>query len=314
MDSSDSDSASPASPVAPPLDSVSDFPVTRRRREADEWALVLTAEGLDPVVVRCEGGYRVELRADQRASGLEILAAWREERADRTRRSQLPPAREATNLEVATSYALALGLLVFHAGLTVSGRYSTLLDAGANRARLVLDGQIERLVTSLTLHSDLPHVLGNTFFGGFFLAFVAGRLGVGLALLAFVVTGAFGNLANDLYYGFDHRSIGASTGVFGLVGVLTGLAAWRRHRIATPGRGGWVAFAAGLGIVAMLGSGGPRVDVSAHIFGMLVGGFAGLLLAVPLATRPPPGRAGQAVASILAIVSLSVAWSYALSR
>ena len=143
------------------------------------------------------------------------------------------------------------------------------------------------------------------------MAFVAGRLGVGLSLLAFVLTGALGNLANDLYYGFDHRSIGASTGVFGLVGVLTGLAAWRRHQIAAPGRGAWVAFGAGLGIVAMIGSGGPRVDVSAHIFGMIVGALAGLLLAIPLATRPVPSRRGQLVAFGIALFMIAGAWARA---
>lgn len=307
MDSSDSRPPIPETAIVVP----GALPVTRRRREADEWALVLTAEGLEPRVVRCEGGYRVDIAQDGLTIAHEILASWRQERAEVAERVEPPPIRSATTLEVATSYVLALALLAFHLGLEFSSRYEAMLGIGSNRARLVLDGDIERLVTSLTLHADLAHVLGNTFFGGFFLAFVAGRLGVGLGVLAFVVTGALGNFANDLYYGFDHLSIGASTGVFGLVGVLTGLAAWRRHQLAPPGRGAWVAFGAGLGIVAMIGSGGPRVDVSAHIFGMIVGALGGLLLAIPLATRPVPGRAGQLLAFGLALATIAVAWARA---
>jgi membrane associated rhomboid family serine protease len=308
MDSSDSHSSSPSSAPEP----LSPF-VTRRRREADEWALVLSAEGFEPAVVRSIDGYRIRVAEGKEANAAKILSGWRQERAERAERVELPPARSATSLEVATAYALALALLAFHLGLDVSGRYEALVQAGTNRASLVAEGEIWRLVTSLTLHADLSHVLGNTFFGGFFLAFVAGRLGIGLGVLAFVLTGTFGNLANDLYYGFDHRSIGASTGVFGLVGVLSGLAAWRRHQIATPGRGGWVAFGAGLGIVAMIGSGGPHIDISAHVFGMIVGGFVGMLVAIPLATRPHPGRAAQVAAFLFAISIVFGAWTRALA-
>jgi membrane associated rhomboid family serine protease len=290
------------------------FFVTRRRREADDWALVLAAEGFEPAVVRSVDGFRIRIAVGDEAEAAQILAGWRQERAERAERIELPPARTATSLEVAMAYALALALLVFHLGLDVSGRYEAIVTAGTNRASLVAGGEFWRLVTSLTLHADLSHVLGNTFFGGFFLAFVAGRLGIGFGLLAFIVTGTFGNLANDLYYGFDHRSIGASTGVFGLVGVLSGLAAWRRHQIAPAGRGAWVAFGAGLGIVAMLGSGGPHIDVSAHVFGMIVGGIAGMLVAIPLATRPLPGRSAQIAAFVFAISIVFGAWTRALAE
>lgn len=275
--------------------------------------LVLSAEGFEPRLARSAEGYHIEVAPEHLDSAIRILAAWRQERAEREIRVELPPARSATSLEVAVAYALALALLAFHLGLDVSGRYEDLVMAGVNHASRVAGGDFFRLVTSLTLHSDISHVLGNTFFGGFFLAYVAGRLGVGFGALAFVVTGTLGNLANDLYYGFDHHSMGASTGVFGLVGVLSGLAAWRRHQIATPGRGAWVAFGAGLGIVAMLGSGGPRVDVSAHIFGMIVGAFAGLVIAIPLASRPPPGQPAQFAALILAIAIVVGSWTRALA-
>ncbi len=300
MDSSDSQ--------PPPL------PVTRRRRQADEWALVLAAEGFEATVARCSQGYRIELAQQDTAAAGEILEAWLVERAERARSLEPPPSRSATVLEVAVAYALTLSLLAFYLGLNASDQSKLFYDAGANRADLVANGEFWRLVTSLTLHSGISHVLGNTFFGGFFLAYVSGRLGIGFGVLAFIITGTFGNLANDLYYGFDHLSIGASTGVFGLVGVLSGLAAWRRHQMATPGRGAWVSFGAGLGIVAMLGSGGPQIDVSAHLFGMLVGGLVGLMIAIALATRPPPGRSAQAAALVLSALVIVGAWSAALAE
>lgn len=272
---------------------------------------MLIAEGISSKLVRTEAGFAVHVAADDRAAAGEILDAWRIERAERARRLALPIPRGATTLEAATAYAFVLTLLAFHLGLENSGRWLEFMDVGKSQAALVLEGQWWRLITALTLHADLPHILGNTLFGGFFLAAVAGRLGIGVAVLSFVTTGTLGNLANAFYYGSAHSSVGASTGVFGLVGVLAGLAAWQRHQAAPPGRGAWVAFAAALAIVAMLGSGGPRVDLSAHLFGLAAGGLTGLLLAAPFAGRPRLSGIGQSLAATSAIALILVAWRYA---
>ncbi len=285
--------------------------VTPRRREADDWALVLAAEGIQSKVVRTESGFSLRVAVCDAAIVDEILESWKSERAERARRLALPTAEGASPFEFGAAYVCALGLLAFHLGLEHSQRWAEFLNAGKSQAALVLDGQWWRLVTALTLHADLPHVLGNTLFGGFFLAAVAGRLGIGVAVLSFVTTGTLGNLANALYYGSAHSSVGASTGVFGLVGVLAGLAAWQRHLTATPGRGAWVAFAAALAIVAMLGSGGPRVDFSAHLFGLAAGGLTGLLLATPFAGRPRLHALGQSAAGLLAFAVVLVAWRLA---
>lgn len=285
--------------------------VTPRKREADDWALVLIAEGIQSKVVRTETGFSVRVATENGRAAREILESWRTERAERARRLALPPAKGATTSETAAAYACALALLAFHLGLESADRWGDFLQAGKSQAALVLDGQWWRLVTALTLHADLPHVLGNTLFGGFFLSAVAGRLGIGVAVLSFVATGTLGNLANAIYYGSAHSSVGASTGVFGLVGVLAGLAAWQRHRMAQPGRGAWVAFAAALAIVAMLGSGGPRVDFSAHLFGLAAGGLTGLLLAAPFASRPRLNRLSQTLAGMTAFALVFIAWLYA---
>lgn len=287
-------------------------PVTPKKREAEDWVLVLTAEGISSEVVRIDAGFSVHVAPDDLAATREILDAWRLERIERARRLALPVPRGATTLEATAAYAFALSLLAFHLGLEHAGRWLEFTDIGKSQAALVLEGQWWRLITALTLHADLPHVLGNTLFGGFFLAAVAGRLGIGVALLSFVTTGTLGNLANALYYGSAHSSVGASTGVFGLVGVLAGLAAWQRHQTALPGRGAWVALAAGLAIVAMLGSGGPRVDFSAHLFGLAAGASTGILLAAPFAIRPRLNPIAQIFAAAAAFAMLITAWRYAL--
>ena len=291
----------------------SELPISRRKRQAEEWLLVLTAEGIDARIVRSLDGYGLEVHPTAQERSVEILESWFEERRERAERPKPPKSREATTLEVALAYASALILPAFHLGLQATERWASWVDLGDSQAALVLHGQVYRLGTALTLHADLPHVLGNTLFGGFFLAALSGRLGVGLGLLSFVVSGMLGNLANAVYYGSAHSSIGASTGVFGLVGVLAGLAAWHRHHFAPRGRGAWVALGAGLAIVAMLGAGGPGVDFSAHLFGLAAGALTGVALAFPLAQSPRPGPFGQTLCAVLAIGILLGSWQLALS-
>lgn len=315
----DASSSSGGSTAAEAPDASEPLPETSRKREAEEWLLVLRAEGLEASLRRSTSGFGVEVAEAERAHAGAILAAYRQERrerqerAERARQAERTTVREASLYETASAYALALTLLAFHLGLEQSGRREALIQMGRSQAVLVLEGEAWRLLTALTLHADLPHVVGNTLFGGLFLAVLAGRLGIGLALLCFVVSGTLGNLANALYYGSGHSSIGASTGVFGLVGVLAGLAAWQRHQRSVPGRGAWVAFGAGLGIVAMLGSGGPGIDFSAHLFGLAAGGLTGLGLALPLARRARPGPPLQALAGAAALSAIALAWLRAVS-
>jgi membrane associated rhomboid family serine protease len=288
------------------------LPTTPRKREAEEWALVLQAEGFAVRVVRGESGHGLVVPEADVPRALASLAAWRAERA-----APAPPPEPqstfapASPLEIGLVLAGGLCLVAFQLGVERAGRLRAIVDLGENQAVLVLSGELYRTLTALTLHADLGHAAGNALFGGFFLVALAGRLGLGLAFACFVVTGTLGNLADALYHGAAHSSIGASTGVFGLVGVLAGLAAWRRHQRAGRRRGAWVALGAGLAIVAMLGGAGPRIDLAAHLFGLAVGSAAGLALAFPLARRPRPGAPVQAFATLASVAAIALAWHWA---
>ncbi len=270
---------------------------------------MLQAEGVAVRVVRDASAYTVAVAPADVPRAAASLASWQAERA------VAPPPPEplatfapASPVEIAVVIAGALGLVAFQMGIERAGHLHALIDRGKNQAVHVLAGEIHRAVTALTLHADVGHAVGNALFGGFFLVALSGRLGLGLAFACFVVTGTLGNLADAVYHGSGHSSIGASTGVFGLVGVLAGLAAWRRHQRATRRRGAWVALGAGLAIVAMLGGAGPKIDLAAHLFGLAVGSLAGLALAFPLAQRPRPGPAAQALAALFCAAALALAW------
>ena len=134
------------------------------------------------------------------------------------------------------------------------------------------------------------------------------RLGLGSALV--LLAGGGGNLANAVLHGSPHFSVGASTSVFAAVGVLGGLGVLRRWRKTAHRRRAWMPIAAALALLAMLGSGGERVDVWAHLFGLLLGGALGIVIGF---TAPhPPALRIQWVCGSAALALLIYSWILAL--
>ena len=173
--------------------------------------------------------------------------------------------------------AYALLICLFFAsqekwGLVELGRMDSVL--------LVARGQVWRGATALTLHRDVVHLLSNLVGGiGFFLL-VCRLYGVGLGWFLVVLSGVFGNVANGfLYYPESHLSIGASTAVFGALGVLTASAIWMtlRARDAKLSLPQWILpLAGGCALLGLLGVGEGSVDVMAHFNGFLSGLVLGL--------------------------------------
>jgi len=142
-----------------------------------------------------------------------------------------------------------------------------------------------------------------------FLGAVSSVLGIGLGAALMLMAGAGGNLANAFLHGSAHESVGASTSIFGAVGLLGGVAVVRRGRISSKRRA-WLPIAAALALLGMLGTGGERVDIWAHFLGLLVGGVLGILIA--LTTPRPPGRATQWACGGVAAAVLIYCWIIAL--
>ena len=120
-----------------------------------------------------------------------------------------------------------------------------------------------------------------------FYSAVSSMLGAGLGGALVLLAGAGGNLANAFLHGSPHLAIGASTAVFGAVGVLGALGMRRRRRRALSWWRAWLPIAAALALLGMLGSGGERVDIWAHLCGLVgVGVGLGILVAA-VAPRAP---------------------------
>lgn len=127
-----------------------------------------------------------------------------------------------------------------------------------------------RLGTALTLHADSLHLFGNLLFGAPFLILLARRLGLGMSLGLSLLAGLMGNALNVSYRPLSHTSVGFSTALFGMIGLLCADIAVRerghglKRRVLLP-------LAAGLALLALLGSEGERTDYAAHIFGLFSG-------------------------------------------
>lgn len=174
-------------------------------------------------------------------------------------------------------------------------------------------GEWWRAITALTLHADLPHLVGNIMFGTLYGLFAGRLVGSGVAWFTIVVAGALGNLANTLLLESTHRSIGASTAVFAALGLVAGFV-WR-GRFLSQERWvyRWGPVVGGLALLMFTGTGSleQNTDTGAHLTGFLAG-FGGGLLLVPAMHRLASSRL-QAGAGTGAVVILAGAWILALS-
>ncbi len=301
----DSDSSSLTTSQPDPL------PLASTRDRADAWALVLTSQGLPSRIERTEAGYSLVVAPEDAGRAREILALWVEENLARPSppEARLPETNRPGHIAIA--YMFALLLLGFHFVVERQEDAAFARRIGSANAYYILRGEVWRLLTALTLHKDVAHALGNTLIGGLFLASLSGRVGAGVALAGALLSGAVGSLADAIHHQTGHNSIGASTAVFGVVGLLCGIEAWRRQRLALPWRGAWVPIGAGVALLAMLGSGGVDVDFGAHIYGLLAGMGIGYLFAPRVSPEPPELRA-QVWVAFASIASLASAWFWAL--
>lgn len=178
-------------------------------------------------------------------------------------------------------YAIwALGLmLVFHFQQTDL----SLVERGASSSiALMKDGEWWRPFTALFLHADLGHLLGNLASGALFGMLVSKSIGPLKAWAMILLSGAVGNLITSaVTFPEPFTSIGASTAVFGALGILSGIGLVEnfREKVSMP----WVRvlapLIAGFAMLGMLGGGKPgsNTDVLGHVFGFAAGVVAGLL-------------------------------------
>ena len=278
-----------------------------------EGALVLQAAGIEHAIEVGSNGARILvalLDGDRSRAELhgydEDNVAWP------------PPRPEAQPVHGGALGAVALFVVVV-ACLYPIGQHGGFgrdwWSVGRMHAGSVVDGEIWRALTALTLHVDLQHLISNIIFGTMFGVLTAQALGPGIAWLGTVLAGALGNWIESYIVDPQHLAVGASTAIFGTLGLLVGAEWSRRGKTRAP----WVRRVAPLFAGAVLfgwlgvGDGSGRVDVMAHATGFVAGALLGIIVGL---TRLPgrAGRMGQWAMGAVAILLLVAAWWVALSR
>lgn len=282
--------------------------VALRRRQADEWILVLEAEGLSPSVWQAPEGFVVGVPADEVERAKAALSAYESENPPRPREARDEP---TGSVHLYVALAVWVVLLDFFFIIDAWAPVAHWFEYGSADAERIVAGELWRSVTALTLHADLKHALANAIAGAIFLTAVCRRLGPGLGVALVLLTGVGGNLINAFAHETYHVSVGASTAVFGAVGVLGGIGVVRRRRVGVRGRYAWVPLAAGLALLAMLGTTGERIDLWAHLFGFAVGSVLGLAVALTVPGRP--GARVQWVFGLVALALVVLSWAAALN-
>jgi len=208
---------------------------------------------------------------------------------------------------------IATALMLFHAVTGPWSPHSTWFDLGAvDSSRILAEGEYYRLLTGLTLHADLVHLLGNCLLGGFLLHFHFLLLGNGIGLAALLASASMANYVNVLAHGPGHLSVGFSTAVFSVIGILSSLN-YRHYHLTQPARL-LLPLMAGAALLAMLGSGNEsgRTDLGAHFFGLASGLAWGTVLGTPPVFRLRHLSWLQFLLAGLSMLLLVAAWNAAL--
>jgi membrane associated rhomboid family serine protease len=298
------------------------------RRTAEEHALVLEARGIASGVVSALDQHVVLVRvADADRARTELANYLRENQEQPTVDEPRP------SLQWSVAAALVYGAVLV--GLDLASRRESFgLDwwhAGVADALRIRGGAWWRSITALGLHADSLHLLSNLAFGSLFGVMLAQSVGFGLAWLAFVVTGGVGNWLNAWLQAPPHASIGASTAVFGMLGVQAAHDWVRRRTLHHNLFRRWAPIAIGAALLAWLGGDGrqidangmPRalgdpsealrqIDVGAHVLGF----GAGLVLGWLIGWSKPVWRTSawtQAALAAAAVGLVAVAWVLALA-
>jgi len=280
--------------------------VATSRARAEEWAVVLAALDV-PCGLREEpDGWTVLVSPADAVTALDALESY--ERENAAEPVETPAAvRPPRPVTFAGVYVALLLLAVFALSGAREGR-SIWFERGSADAGRIVAGQWWRAVTALTLHADAPHVLGNALAAALLVSVVCQALGLGVGLWLVLLAGTAGNLTTAFVQRRDFVSVGASTGVFGAIGILAALRVVTPERVRLGARRPWVILAATLVLLVFFGT-GPNVDVLGHLFGLLAGLAAGVLGALTL--RRPLTPALQWLLTLAAAAALAGAWRLA---
>lgn len=272
--------------------------------QADNYGLVLSAYGLSHIIKQSKRGWEIWVDETVRDRALHLILQYIKENP-----SFPQPDEQKTQVYKKTFSGIWVCLLLVACHIAANQSHDVekiVNDYGAS-AYDILNGEIYRTVTSLMLHSNYLHLAGNIAGIAIFGTAVCSITGPGVGWLMILLSGILGNLVNAALFRYGHISIGASTAVFGAVGILAAYQLCRKIKIAEQRMKAWLPIAGGLALLGILGS-GRHSDLTAHLFGFIAGIGLGILYALFLVGFLEKKHQIYCMAATIGTVVLSWSW------
>lgn len=274
--------------------------------DCDQRAFVLKAVGIEYLIEKQEDFFVLLAPQTLAATAAEHLRQYDSENRPAPLPAKIPVYQHAW---LGSIIYAAVVLAVAYCAADYTGGFDW-LDAGALTRAAFYDNEWWRTATALTLHVDVAHLIGNLVFGIPYGFFASQLLGGGRAWLTILAAAVLANLIDSSMMAPNQSSIGASTAVFAMLGLVAAYS-WRKvptrsnrwaHRFAP--------IIAAIALLAFTGAGGENTDVIAHLAGF----GCGALLALVHAALPSSQwrhRNLQVLAGAGAFIGIVAAWAIA---
>jgi len=204
-----------------------------------------------------------------------------------------------------TGIWVSIILIACHVAIATGDKSDLFVKTYGSSAFHILHGELYRSVTSLMLHADTLHLMGNIAGIAIFGTAVCTIMGWGVGWFMILATGIVGNLTNALLYKSGHISVGASTAIFGAIGILSTHQFFKKFKQSGQKIKAFLPLSCGLALLGILGS-GEHSDLMAHLFGFLAGILLGSFYS--LFVKRPTTKVYQAGFFLLTLCLLATAW------
>jgi rhomboid protease GluP len=275
-----------------------------------EWLAVLGAAGVGYDLTEIDGPWRIIVTEENRGIAMQQLAEYEQEC------TYWPPkldrgSADTAGLNLPSAYAGVCLLCFFF----VTGPYDPdvlWFNRGQGNPEKFLSGELWRVVTALTLHSDFSHVTGNVIGCVFLCGAVCQFLGSGLGWLLILLAGTTANVLGAVMVRPAYVYVGASTAIFAAIGILGALQSIRLHRnVKVYTHRLYLPLLSVFAILSVLGT-GPKADLWGHFIGAICGIFLGLLCSFLKACR---NQSGIQICSLMVVVGMILlSWGCALGK
>lgn len=270
--------------------------------EADTYGLVLSSSDIPYSISDGEDGWEILVHDTAYDKALNTIEQYLKENKD------LHPIQETSSIEYGRTFSgiwVPLILVAVYAAIAMSHDSQAFVRTFGSDAHQILRGELYRTVTSLMLHANALHLVGNVFGIALFGTAVCQIMGPGVGWFMILVTGIGGNFMNAWLYQSDHISVGASTAVFGAIGILAGYQFLKKFRRTNRRTKAWLPLGAGVALLAFLGS-SKYSDLTAHLFGFLAGIGLGVLYGYVV--KRPAGKLYQGCFVLAALSVIVISW------